>query len=49
VKIQEVKRVNELTSKYPQLNDDEIKELRLLASHLSKFCTDIISEMEIKD
>lgn len=43
------RRVNELTEKHPNLNAEEIKELRILANRLSKECSDIIYDMEVEE
>ena len=42
------KKVNELTGKYPNLNADEIKELRILSNRLSRECSDVIYDMEVE-
>lgn len=49
MELNEVKRLHDLSGKYPQLNDDEIKELQKLANNLSGFLSDVIYEMEIRD
>lgn len=38
------KRVNELTGKYPNLNKEELEELKVLANDLSVDCLVILSK-----
>jgi hypothetical protein len=42
------KRVNELSGKYPNLNSDEVRELRILSGDLNKELADIIFDMEVE-
>lgn len=42
------KKVNELTGKFPNLNPDEIKELRLLSNRLSAECSNMIYDTEVE-
>lgn len=43
------KRVSELTSKFPNLNKEEIKELRVLGNNISAECADILYDMSMEE